>query len=295
MLRWTAGVPAAKPAGGAMKKFIAAAAALAAFAAIDTAGAADMALKAPPAPIDTWTGGYAGLDGGYSWGRSSTNVTFFNSATGLPITPLPPGSITSSRFNVDGGVFGGQIGYNWQANSNIVLGLETDIQWSGERGSANFLCAATPITGGPCLPGLTFLPAGATGASLALSEKIQWFGTFRGRVGVLATPGALLYVTGGAAYGEINENGVLTGFTPGGTATALVFSNSVTKGGWTLGGGLEGRLGSSRWTGKIEYLYADYGTVSTTAINTLAGIGANISSRVTDNVLRAGINYHFNK
>ena len=278
-----------------MKKLIAAAAALAAFAAINTASAADMALKAPPALVDPgWTGGYAGLDGGYSWGRSSTNITFFNSATGLPIVP-PPGSITNSRFNLNGGVFGGQIGYNWQANSNIVLGLETDLQWSGERGSANYLCASVAIIGGVCMPGLTFLPAGATGTSLTLSEKIQWFGTFRARAGVLATPGALLYVTGGAAYGEINENGVLTGFTPGGAATALAFSNSVTKGGWTVGGGIEGRLGSPRWTGKIEYLYVDYGTVNSTAINTLAGVGANISSRVTDNVLRVGVNYHFNK
>jgi outer membrane immunogenic protein len=277
---------------GDMNKLLTAFVALTSFAIASAAGAADMALKAPPPPVDTgWTGGYLGLDGGYSWGRSSTNVTFFNSATGVPIVP-PPGSITSSRFNLNGGVFGGQIGYNWQSG-NVVFGLETDLQWSGERGSANYLCAAT-ATGGGCLPGLTFLPAGATGVSLALSEGIQWFGTFRGRVGVTATPGVLLYVTGGGAYGEIKESGVLSGFTPGGVATTLAFSNSTTKGGWTLGGGLEGRFGSSRWTGKIEYLYVDYGNVNATANSLLAGVGANIASRVTDNILRVGVNYHFN-
>jgi outer membrane immunogenic protein len=275
-----------------MKKLIAASAALIAFAAAGAASAADMAVKAPPmAPVadPDWTGGYVGINGGYSWGRSSTNVTFFNSATGVAIVP-PPGSITSSRFNLNGGVAGGQIGYNLQSG-RWVFGLETDLQWSDERGNTNFLCAAT-ATGGVCLPGATFLPAGATGATLSYSQSLQWFGTARGRVGVTLVPSVLAYVTGGLAYGSIKTSGNLSGFNPGGAAAALAFNNSTTKGGWTLGGGLETRL-TDRWTGKIEYLYADYGTVSGAVVNTVAGIGANYSSRITDNVLRVGLNYHF--
>jgi outer membrane immunogenic protein len=275
-----------------MKRLIAASAALIAFAAAGAASAADMAVKAPPmAPVadPDWSGGYAGINGGYSWGRSSTNVTFIDNTTGLPIVP-PPGSITSARFNLNGGVAGGQIGYNLQSG-RWVYGLEADLQWSGERGSANFLCAATAF-GGACLPGATFLPAGATGATLSLSQSLQWFGTFRGRLGVTLTPSVLAYVTGGLAYGSIKSSGILSGFTPGGAAAALAFSNSTTKGGWTVGGGLEARL-AERWTGKIEYLYVDYGTVSGTVVDIPAGIGANLSSRVTDNVLRVGLNYHF--
>ncbi|HLN38963.1 MAG TPA: outer membrane protein [Xanthobacteraceae bacterium] len=275
-----------------MKKLIAASAAFIAFAAAGAASAADMALKAPPvAPVPEydWTGGYVGINGGYSWGRSSTNVTFYNSATGVAIVP-PPGSITSSRFNLDGGIVGGQIGYNLQSG-RWVFGLETDLQWSGERGNTYFLCAAT-ATGGVCLPGSTFLPAGATGAALSLSQSLEWFGTARGRLGVTLVPSVLAYVTGGLAYGSIKTSGNLSGFNPGGVASALAFTNSTTKAGWTLGGGLETRL-ADRWTGKIEYLYADYGTVSGMVVNTVAGIGANYSSRVTDNVLRVGVNYHF--
>lgn len=273
-----------------MKRLLAASVALIAFA-VGPAGAADMPLKAPPPVVAAydWSGFYIGLNGGYSWGRSSTGITFFNSATGVPIVP-PAGSITSANFNLNGGIFGGQIGYNIQ-NGRLVYGIEADLQWSGERGSSNFLCAAT-ATGGVCLPGLTFLPAGATGSALSLSQSLDWFGTVRGRLGLTVTPTVLAYVTGGLAYGGIRTNGTLSGFTPGGVATAIGFSNTTTKAGWTIGGGLEARL-FDRWTGKAEYLYADYGTVTGTGINTAAGIGATFSSRITDNVFRVGVNYHF--
>jgi len=113
---------------------------------------------------------------------------------------------------MNGGLAGGQAGYNWQVD-NWVWGLEADIQWSGERGRSAFNCAGT-IAGGVCLPGLTFLPAGATGTNLALEEKLQWFGTVRGRAGVLMTPQVLLYGTGGLAYGSIKTSGTLSGFDP---------------------------------------------------------------------------------
>ena len=74
--------------------------------------------------------------------------------------------------------------------------------------------------------------------------------------------------------------------------TGVAFSHSNTKTGWTVGGGIEGRL-SGNWTGKIEYLYMDLGTVSGTVIHTAAGIGANWSSDITDNILRVGLNYKF--
>jgi outer membrane immunogenic protein len=62
---------------------------------------------------------------------------------------------------------------------------------------------------------LTFLPAGAVGTNLALDQSLEWFGTVRGRAGVLVTPQVLLYGTGGLAYGSIKSTGALAGFTPG--------------------------------------------------------------------------------
>jgi outer membrane immunogenic protein len=205
--------------------------------------------------------------------------------------------VTSNSFNLDGGVAGGQAGYNWQT-SNWVVGLETDLQWSGERGSANFSCAAVAVSAGPCLPGLTFLPAGITGTSLAVDQKIEWFGTFRGRAGLLVTPSVLAYVTGGLAYGSVKTDMTLGGFSTAGAALFASSSTSKVQAGWTAGGGIEAMFGSN-WSGKLEYLYMDLGTFDSSVAlapppATTPAIGASISSRVTDHIFRAGINYHFN-
>jgi outer membrane immunogenic protein len=213
-------------------------------------------------------------------------VLFFNSATGAPLV-LPPGAITNANFNLNGWVFGGQAGYNWQSG-NWVGGIETDIQWTGQKGSAFFSCFGVAT----CSPGSTAVPPGQAASTLTLEQKLLWFGTLRGRVGGLVTPTVLAYVTGGLAYGQIKTEGVLSGFNAGGAFIGVPYSNSVTKAGWTLGAGLEGRLWGN-WTGKVEYLYVDLGSVSNTVINTPALVGAAYSSRITDNIFRVGVNYHF--
>ena len=248
--------------------------------------AADLPVKARPMPapvvVWNWDGFYIGLNGGYSWGRSRTSVGYFNTATGLPIVP-PVGSITDASFNLNGGVFGGQIGYNWQS-SNWVFGLEADAQWTGQKGSANFLCAAGGASyrrralPGPCLPGSTFLPAGTVGATLSIDQRLEWFGTVRGRLGVLVTPSVLLYGTGGLAFGSVKTDAILTSITPAGVPVAAASSTSTTHAGWTVGAGIEAHLGGN-WTGKAEYLYMDLGTFSSTVALPAALIGANISSR----------------
>ncbi len=277
-----------------MKRVLFAAVGLIALAGLPAA-AADLPakapiLKAPPVEVWNWTGFYIGGNGGYSWGRSDTDVSFFNTATGLPIV-TPAGSIFTSKFDLNGWVAGGQVGYNWQTG-NWVWGIEADFQGTGQDGDATFLCAAT-ATGGVCLPGLTFLPAGVTGTTLSLSQKLEWFGTVRARAGMLFTPTTLLYVTGGFAYGSLKTSGLLSGFTANGAAVSAAFSNSDTNGGWTVGAGIEARL-FGNWTGKIEYLYMDLGDFdNTVAFAATPTIGAHISSHVTDNIIRAGLNYKF--
>jgi outer membrane immunogenic protein len=214
---------------------ISVAAALAAVA-VSPAFAADMRVKAPPPIVEVWnwTGFYIGGNVGYSWGRSDTDVVYYNTVTGAIIAP-PPGSIFGGTFNMDGAIAGGQAGYNFQTN-NWVWGVEGDLQWSDEKGSARFLCSATLI-GGPCLPGLTFLPPGATGTSLLLDQHLEWFGTLRLRGGILVNPKTLLYATGGLAYGSIKTNAALAGVTNGGVAITSVGSSTDTRVGWTVGAG----------------------------------------------------------
>ena len=253
------------------------------------AAAADLPYyKAPPpamAPVYNWTGFYVGINGGYSFGRSSRDISFFDPATGFPILPGVGSNVTGGT-ELSGGLFGGQIGYNWQAGQ-WLLGVETDAQWTGQRGSANFLCA-----GLVCVPGLTALPAGALGTAATVDQKLEWFGTLRGRGGILISPMFLAYVTGGAAYGSVKNDVTLATVTAAGVPVAVTGSNSSNRFGWTLGAGVEWAF-IPNWSAKLEYLYMDLGTSNGTARLAAPAIGATLTSRTTDNILRAGINYRF--
>jgi outer membrane immunogenic protein len=248
--------------------------------------AADLPRKAappppPPVPVLNWTGFYIGINGGYSWGRSSRDLNFFNPVNGVVLA-----TATGGGRELNGGVFGGQLGYNWQT-ANWVFGFETDAQWTGQKGSTTVLC---PVAG--CFP--TAVVAG-TGVAATVTDKLEWFGTFRGRGGVLVTPSVLLYATGGLAYGSLQTDLGLSGFTAAGVPVTIAGSRSRDKFGWTIGGGIEAMFGTN-WSAKLEYLYMDLGSVSNSVVfPTAAGfpLGANVTSRVTDSIIRAGINYHF--
>ncbi|MBI5321011.1 outer membrane beta-barrel protein [Bradyrhizobium sp.] len=268
--------------------------ATAAFAAIavSPALAADMPVKARPAIVEVWTWDkwYVGLNGGYSWGRSDTSGTFYNNNTGAQLSPTQ-----YTRFDLNGGVFGGQIGKNWQ-NGKWVFGIEADGQWSGERGSALFTCV-TPnaaFGGNVCNPNTANINTLGLSPTTTFNQEIAWFATFRGRVGGLITPTALLYVTGGAAVAGIKTSGVLTGVTTLGALTSVAWGNDSTNWGWVVGAGLEARLGGN-WTGKIEGLYMDLGSVSGAPVllPSTPPLRFGYSSHVTDVVVRAGVNYHF--
>lgn len=126
--------------------------------------------KAPSELPFSWTGFYAGLNGGYAWGQSSWSD--------------PAVGADSGSFNTSGGLVGGQLGYNWQTGS-VVLGIETDADWMSIKGS-------TAGLGGVCA---------ADGGGQCQTQQ-NWVGTTRARVGY-AFDRWLPYVTGGVAYGNI--------------------------------------------------------------------------------------------
>jgi outer membrane immunogenic protein len=274
-----------------------------------------MALKAPPPadPIWTWTGWYVGGNVGYSWGRDHGPITLSDPVAGTLFS-------VAGNTHLDGVIGGGQIGYNWQIK-NWVYGLEADIQASGQRGNTNLVCpggTATALTGpaglailnGTCSLGHVGDTAAGNVPAFpvtdSLSEKLDWFGTFRGRIGPTVTPKTFAYLTGGLAYGHVNVADTVSGINiigaQGVNGSTLVpvgagVSTGTIKAGWTIGAGIESVLWGN-WTGKIEYLYIDLGTVSgsfATPIITPAGnnLIASYSSHVTDNILRVGLNYQF--
>jgi outer membrane immunogenic protein len=264
-----------------MKKLLIAGAALAAL--IGTpALAADMPLKAPPAPVApawSWTGFYVGLNGGYGWNKSTGDSFCINPAGALGGIGCDTG--VTGVVRPHGGLFGGQIGYNWQSNS-IVYGLETDIQWSGIKGTAS---AVDLCCNG--IPG----PAGIVTAT----SNLQWFGTFRGRLGVLASPNALLYVTGGLIYGHETVSNVLL-FPSGFNYPAAA---SSTRAGGTVGGGLEYAF-TPTFSGKVEGLWYDMGHLSDTftcpagALTCAPGYTEGAKYNFSGAIVRGGLNWHFN-
>jgi outer membrane immunogenic protein len=253
-----------------------------AFAAINPA------IAAPPAPVVySWTGFYVGGNVGYSWGNA--NNSYSEPAFGI-VTGLPTSFSSSERLN---GVIGGvQAGYNWQANVNTVLGFETDIQGTGERGSTSSSNAYTfPLSNceGACL--------GHGTLSQTQQAKILWFGTARGRAGILVNPTTWLYATGGIAYGRISASGTVadTACTPSPTVACMwSYGNSATNVGWTAGAGIEGAFPNSRnLTWKLEYLHVDLGTVSGNGFDTDFGGPYRWSTRIIDDIFRVGFNYGF--
>lgn len=240
--------------------------------------AADLSIKAPGAPMlppASWSGLYVGGNIGYGIGHNSTSVD--------DLATPPPVNLSTVTLSPAGAVGGGQIGYKWQWTPAWVIGVEADIQASGQKDSVclgSFSCAADPS--GRSLP-----------TSLRLDQKINWFGTARATLG-WANDSYLWYLTGGYAYGKVTSS-TLNFVNPDALFRAGTSSN--VRGGWTAGGGVETRLWQSNWSAKLEYLYVDLGALSYDMLR--VGIGAGLPTRnpttssIHDHIVRVGLNYKF--
>ncbi len=229
--------------------------AMASFASVVSASAADLPMKPYEAPspvvvqqVYNWTGFYVGVNGGYGWGTQD------------------PLNIITNRFDnisqsIAGGVFGGTVGAQIQA-AHVVMGLEADLDWAGITGSGTIY----PTVGGiPIPPGTPF----------NAKTNIDWESTVRARVGY-ASDNWLFYATGGLAL--LGAKTALT--TPSGAAVCGgVFANcSATnrQAGLALGAGLEYGF-TQNLSAKFEYLY-------------IAAASLEVSRH---SEIRAGLNYRF--
>jgi outer membrane immunogenic protein len=254
----------------------------------------------PPPPPPLWTGFYGGLNIGGGWdngGGSTGYSAYYDPKFAIGSSPSywqrghwqpgqgwQPGHRVTDPANLffvpngnslgtAGGVVGGaQVGYNYQFGQ-FVIGVETDFQGTSISGGGNN--ASQSLITSPYyntrVGGSQFLAP--IGALTRANTSLEWFGTVRGRVGYLFIPTLLIYGTGGFAYGQVDAFG---------------FSNTAT--GWTAGGGAEW-LFAPNWSAKIEYLY-----VSLSNNNWNGDGGFNFGSNYNPqfNVVRAGVNYHFN-
>ncbi|WP_363347806.1 outer membrane beta-barrel protein [Methylocystis echinoides] len=274
-------------------------------------------LPPPPPPPPLWTGFYVGLNAGGTWANSNgqylavapvgADATWGNAGAQqsqylAAFSSAASASVVNSGAN-GGFIGGGQIGYNWQFYNSFVVGLEADIQ--GLAGNSGARSVTNAVSVGSFLQRRTddgFASITSGRASL------DYLGTVRGRLGWLFTPTLLVYGTGGLAYGGVNLNTATTvsaiGSSPWAVAQPVSFGGvnfSNTQVGWAAGGGLEW-LFWPNWSAKVEYLYYDLGTVtqnfaiatSDPATGGSAVFGGQVRGRINGNIVRAGLNYHFN-
>jgi outer membrane immunogenic protein len=260
--------------------------------------AADMPVKAPVAPVvvsDPWVGIYAGGNIGYSFGRTddATNVApFFTNNLGNFGSFSFPGGTAATSSNVNGVIGGGQIGFIGRIAPHWLAGVEADIQWSGQRGTAHgaFGGTTSDCTTDDC----SFANAHD------ITKKLNYFGTLRGRTGG-EWNGVWIYGTGGLAYGEVSLSGnnTLSLFDNSTTPRTLVgtistpLNRSEFQVGWTAGIGVEGLIALTNWRWKVEYLHIDLGSSG----GGLFGGGFSQvlvnGTRFTDEIVRIGFNYKF--
>lgn len=185
----------------------------------------------PPVPVFSWTGFYIGAHGGYGFGETSPKL--------------------------QGGFGGGQIGYNYQVNNFLVLGIEGD--GAGGQISAS---ETTP-----------------DGVTAKFSDRA--LASVRARLG-LAFGNALLYGTGGGGWADTSLSA---------SALGMTISNDHWLSGWTAGGGVEYAF-APQWSAKLEYLR--YGLTGQTF--TLTSGNQSVSGNVPNfniDTVKAGINYRF--
>jgi outer membrane immunogenic protein len=265
-----------------MKRLLVAGIAAAAFCGAP-ALAADMAVKAPPPPVAApynWGGFYVGGNVGGEWGSDKDPAfvspnAYFGAANLALIDALLPVNLHQS------GVTGGlQLGYNLQM-SNFVVGVEGDFSALGGNAQRNNVFSQ--------------FGAGPTGAFLSDSSRANWFSSLRVRGGYAADR-ALFYATGGIAFSNWSIHHSYSDDTAGTPVPLTTDSTSPTRTGWVAGGGVEYAV-TANWTARAEYLYADFGTsASLLSLPPPAAIPTviNHNDRLTQNILRLGVNYKFN-
>jgi outer membrane immunogenic protein len=256
------------------------------------------ALATPPSTPYSWSGFYLGAEFGAGWSDKVISYSPNDPVANAVLTggaggqPTPAFGIPQS--NAVGGM---EVGYNWQAGANWLLGLEADFSFAGMDGTGSGSSLFLP--GPPLL----------ISQSITAEQKTDWYGTLRGRVGWLATPNLLLFGSGGLAYGRVAGNGTLA-FDAARTATitggfqcvtndspCFTGSSAETRTGWVAGGGAEFLL-DQHWSAKIEYQLVDLGTESVRLVSTPApgapftpSFNALLHDRF--NVVRLGLNYRF--
>jgi outer membrane immunogenic protein len=257
-----------------------------------------LAIVALIAAVSANAQGFGGFYiGGYAGGSVNNSVaqttTVFASTGYFATTSVPAiASVGNMTFNPHAINGGGEVGWNF-VFGHFMIGPELDF------GSLRNNVTATGTAGYPCCSPTTF--------TVTQSMKTRGMFTARARVGFVWGH-IMFFGTGGVALTNMNAQQVFSDTFANATEHG---GAKVDKAGWVGGGGAEISL-SRHWSIKGEFLYANFGTLTSTSTNlvTTGFIGGGITSGVptttswpqnpftqtvtlTEKIGRGGINFHF--
>ncbi len=265
-----------------MKKVLLAGVSGVALMAVVPAHAADLGrpvYKSPPAyvpvpvPVFSWTGCYIGGHVGWGWGRDEVSIPNLGETTGVPV--LEGVSLGPVTGDTSGFLGGGQVGCNYQFVPNWLIGIEGEGSAADIKGDVNeSFSFVNPFTG----------PETVTGTAHAQTD---WIASVTGRVG-LTWDRVLFYAKGGAAWAGDKYSADLPAFSEH-------IETTVTRPGWTVGGGIEWAFWDN-WSAKVEYDFYDFGLNHLTLPGTIAGVpevvpGVDIKEKIS--AVKFGVNYRF--
>ena len=211
-----------------MKRILLSTASLGVLGLLSPAFAADLPYAKAPAATPSvydWTGVYVGAFGGGGFGNHNINNA---NGTNTAFSDF------TANYSSTGGVAGGEAGYNWQSG-NYVVGVESDLFWSGIQGNDSSQIANGSFTG----------VGGAVDA-----DNWRWGGTLRVRGG-FTVDRWLMFFTGGYAFGDIQH----TNTPPVGVGPVDKFN--VTANGLTAGAGFAYAI-TNNISAKFEYRYYSF-------------------------------------
>lgn len=190
--------------------------------ALSTAADAQSIGRPLAAPHSGWAGAYAGVLAGAGFAANRwTDVGMGNDGWA---------NLAGTQTNASpaGAAFGLFAGYNWQALSFVVLGLEADITYNTARATA------TASVFGPAV----------------VTSHSNFAGSLRARVG-FAVDRALIYVTSGVALGNPSQRW----FQPSGAA----WKSDGAQVGFVIGAGIEFMV-TPQWVIRAEAMHYDFGS-----------------------------------
>jgi outer membrane immunogenic protein len=270
------------------------------FSTLAVVAAALATLTGASAQASDWNGAYLGAFAGAASGASTATTEIGCVAGGYICNPTQypengalVGATGSGIAGATAFTGGGFIGRNWQ-NGEVVYGFEADI-------------GAMPLTitnGGSAAsinPGIANPPDPAI-FSMHVTASTDWLATARARVGVLALPKLLVYVTAGLAGTTITvsnayaDNYDFTDYSgvPGGHENA---STSEFRTALVLGAGAEWAM-ADHWTMRAEYLHADFGTLTVAGSVSYSDLWLDVNpatstASLRTDIVRLGVAYGF--